>query len=81
MSGSGATCSHLAPAHPHAPVPLWHSSRLHDNDGDGEAEDRHIPGVCLRVGQETLAQAACYLLSSSKNCGKIDGNYLNLRAA
>jgi hypothetical protein len=33
------------PAHPRAPVPLWHSSRLHDNDGDGEAEGRHLPGV------------------------------------
>jgi hypothetical protein len=43
------------PAHPHAHVPLWHSSRLHDNDGDGEAEGRHLLGVCLRVGQETLA--------------------------
>ena len=43
------------PAHPNALVPLWHSSRLHDNGGDGEAEGRHLPGVCLRVGQETLA--------------------------
>jgi hypothetical protein len=33
------------PAHPHALVPLWHSSRLHDNDGDGEAEGRRLPGV------------------------------------
>jgi hypothetical protein len=33
---------------------LWHSSRLHDDAGDGEAEGHRLPGVRLHVGHETM---------------------------
>lgn len=68
-SGSGATCYHLAPAHPHAPVPLWHSSRLHDNDGDGEAEGRRLPSDKWKLWQRKYSGSV--MRCRSTNCFEI----------